>query len=210
METKGDDLRAKWPNSEAAWEDFGSEKIDKFFERYPRIRDALKECGIQTIGQLLARKPSEIYAIRDIGLYDLNNIVVVLARHGLKLPNETTAAEQKKMEEILLPSEMKMSPIVCLGLSLEIYNALGARSCRTVSGVYCEYYWGRLPEMIGEENAEIVRKSMLEHGYPCKKADNSVSELHDAARMTIAERGALCPRPLRVRECDSLISFFHS
>lgn len=156
-------------------------ELDKVLEDMPidvleleaRTYSCLRYHGIETLNDVVSHSMSELLKIRNFGKHCANDLAErLMETYGLKVADEKTLREQKKIDRILVPSRRRLTKIEDIGLSVETYNAIAlwnARACwddriYSADNVYYRSE-GALSRQIGEGPAKEVLNKMRDLGF---------------------------------------------
>ena len=109
-----------------------------------RPRNALKEAQIETVGQLIQKKESELLRIKNFGRKSLREIREILGSMGLFLRMQPTENLPKENQSVQ-PSRAVDLPVSKLGLSIRPRNALKEAQIETVG------------QLIQKKESELLR-----------------------------------------------------
>ncbi len=145
---------------EAAASSLDDARLGDALDLSKRASNCLQD--IHTVGELLSYKASELLKISYLGHGTLNEIVLELGKHGLKLMDEKNSKTQAKIDKILLPSRRCLIAIEKLGLSASMYNLVKSFGYNTVN----DLYWPLISVRLDGDTVAELCDCLSVQGFP--------------------------------------------
>lgn len=148
--------------------DFLSDVMLEAIDIQIRTYTALKRSGLNTLGDVVSCRMSELLERWQFGKWCANDLALVLMRDfGLKVADEDDPETQKKIDKILLSSRLKCTSIDNMGFSFGTINAIKKvgriEDAEELYECECrEKDWFK--EKLTAEQHDEVRKKLVELG----------------------------------------------
>lgn len=156
--------------------DFLREATIEDLELDVRTFNALKRAGLSAVADIISCPMSKIMQKRNFGKHSANILArQLMLTYGLKVADESTPQEQKKIDQMLLPARMELMNVEDMGLSIDVLSAIARWNegksewdATRISSVSCLYYYytkGELLQVMEEKQVNEVAEKLKESGF---------------------------------------------